>query len=180
MSSPVVIVDRDGVINHDSKDFIRSAAEWIPIPGSIDALARLSQAGYRIIVATNQSGLSRGLFSEADLEAMHAKLHELLDAANGSIEAIFVCADLPPTPEDRKQRLFARIARELQVDLAGIPTIGDSLRDIEAALDTGARPILVRTGNGILTEQQLGDDSEVEVHADLAAAVDALLAETAG
>lgn len=179
MTAPLVIVDRDGVINQESKDFIRSAKEWIPIPGSIEALARLSQAGYRIIVATNQSGLTRGLFSAADLEAMHAKLHDLLREARGEIEAIFVCPDLPPTPEDRKQRLFARIGRELQADLAGIPAIGDSLRDIQAALDTGARPILVRTGNGRLTEQQLGDTTGVEIYEDLAAAVDALLDEPA-
>jgi len=180
MTTRMVIVDRDGVINRDSKDFIRCAEEWIPIPGSITALARLSQAGYRVVIATNQSGLTRGLFSEADLDAMHAKLHHLLDEAHGAIEAVFVCPDLPPTPEDRKQRLFTRIAHELRVDLAGIPAIGDSLRDIQAALDTGARPILVRTGNGLLTEQQLGGDHDVETHADLAAAVDALLAETAG
>ena len=179
MTAPLVLVDRDGVINHDSKDFIRSAEEWIPIPGSIEALARLSQAGYRIIVATNQSGLTRGLFSEADLDAMHAKMRGLVRDADGEIEAIFVCPDLPPTPEDRKQRLFARIARELQIDLSGVPAIGDSLRDIEAAQDTGARAILVRTGNGPLTEQQLGDAGGVEIHADLAAAVDALLNEPA-
>jgi D-glycero-D-manno-heptose 1,7-bisphosphate phosphatase len=179
MTAPLVIVDRDGVINQESKDFIRSAKEWVPIPGSIEALARLSQAGYRIIVATNQSGLTRGLFSAADLEAMHAKLRDLLCEARGEIEAIFVCPDLPPTPEDRKQRLFARIGRELQADLAGIPAIGDSLRDIQAALDTGARPILVRTGNGRLTEQQLGDTTDVEIYEDLAAAVDALLDEPA-
>jgi D-glycero-D-manno-heptose 1,7-bisphosphate phosphatase len=179
MTAPLLIVDRDGVINHDSKDFIRSADEWVPIEGSIEALARLSQAGYRIIVATNQSGLTRGLFTEADLEAMHVKLRDLLEAAGGEIADIYVCRDLPPTPEDRKQRLFARIGRELQLDLAGIPAIGDSLRDIEAARDVGARPILVLTGNGLLTQQQLGQAPDVETHENLAAAVDALLGEPA-
>lgn len=175
MKRPPIILDRDGVINHDSEDFIRSVDEWVPIDGSIDAIARLSQAGYRVIVASNQSGLARGLFGQSDLDAMHARLHALVEAAGGKIEAVFVCPDMPPQPEDRKQRLFQRISGELGIPLSDVPAVGDSLRDIQAAQDTGARPILVRTGNGAAAEAQLATDTDVAVYDDLAAVADALL-----
>ena len=152
----LVILDRDGVINQDSPDFVKSPDEWIALPGSLRAIAQLNQAGWRVVVATNQSGLGRGLFSVADLNAMHTKLRRELAREGGHIDAFFIC---PHHPDDgclcRKPLpgLMNSIARRYDAPLAGVPAIGDSLRDLQAAVKAGARPILVRTGNGRRTEQ---------------------------
>lgn len=179
----LIILDRDGVINRDSDDFVKSADEWLPLPGSIEAIARLSQAGYAVAVATNQSGLGRGLFDLDDLEAMHTKLTELVAQAGGELAAIFYC---PHTPQDdcqcRKPRpgLLDAIAAELHVELAGAPAVGDSLRDLQAAIARGCKPILVRTGKGNTTEPTLAaqDDKRLRnaaVFDDLAAVADHIL-----
>jgi D-glycero-D-manno-heptose 1,7-bisphosphate phosphatase len=175
----VVILDRDGVINQDSDLYVKSLAEWIPLPGSIDAIARLSHAGYRIAVATNQSGLARGLLRRTDLDVMHQQLRALLAEQGARIEMIVYC---PHGPDDgcpcRKPRpgMLIEIARRMSLDLRGIPYIGDSLSDISAARAAGARPWIVRTGKG---EQALLTGSNqlegVMVSNDLAAAVDTLL-----
>ena len=181
----LIILDRDGVINRDSDDYVKSVAEWIPLAGSIDAIARLSQAGYTVVVATNQSGLGRGLFDLDDLEAMHARLVELVAQAGGELAAIFYC---PHTPEDncqcRKPRpgLLDAIAAELQVDLAGVPVVGDSLRDLQAGVARGCRPLLVRTGKGAATAALLAAQAsaslrDAQVFADLAAVADYILAQ---
>lgn len=174
----LIILDRDGVINEDSDTYIKSPDEWIPIAGSLEAIARLNRADYRVIVASNQSGLARGLFSYDDLTRMHEKLHRLLAKAGGRIEAIFFC---PHGPEDhcgcRKPQpgLFEDIAQRLQIYMGGVPAVGDSLRDVQAAQAVGATPVLVRTGKGRATEQAgLGLDG-VAVYDDLAAYVAALL-----
>ncbi len=149
-----VILDRDGVINEDSADYIKSPEEWRPIPGSLEAIARLTRQGYKIVVITNQSGIARGLFNHATMEAMHDKMRQLAEAAGGKIEDIFVC---PHAPKDacgcRKPQtgLFEAFARKHAVDLNGVLAVGDSFRDIEAALAVGARPILVKTGKGAQT-----------------------------
>jgi D-glycero-D-manno-heptose 1,7-bisphosphate phosphatase len=176
----LVILDRDGVINRESRDFVKSADEWIPLPGSIEAIARLSRAGFTLAVASNQSGLARGLFDEAALDAMHAKLKALVAEAGGAIDLILFC---PHGPDDdcncRKPRpgLLHKLAKHYGTRLDGVPVIGDSLRDLEAAMTAGARPILVRTGNGAQTETRLTDDNEdIEVYDDLAAVADALIA----
>jgi D-glycero-D-manno-heptose 1,7-bisphosphate phosphatase len=179
MSDRVVILDRDGVINEDSRDFVKSIDEWIPLPGSIEAIARLSHAGYRVAVATNQSGLARGLLTPMDLDAMHRRLRDLLAEQGGRIEMIVYC---PHGPDDgcecRKPRagMLREIGRRLSIDLAGVPFIGDSLGDILAARAVGAQPWLVRTGKG---EHTLASESSilsgVAVRADLAAVVDGLL-----
>lgn len=175
----LVILDRDGVINRDSKAFVKAAAEWVPLPGSIEAIAALSDAGFTLAVASNQSGLARGLFDRAALRAMHRKLRRLVSAAGGRVDRIVVC---PHGPDDgcscRKPLpgLLHRLARHYDVPLDGVPVIGDSLRDLEAARAAGATPILVRTGNGTRTESALdGELARIRIYDDLAAAAAALV-----
>ena len=176
----LAILDRDGVINEDSDDFIKSPDEWIPIPGSLEAIARLNHAGYRVVVASNQSGLARGLFDIDGLNAIHQKMFDELAKLGGHIDSVFFC---PHGPEDhcdcRKPRpgLLKAIADRLELDLAGIPAIGDSLRDLQAAAAAGAEPMLVLTGKGSKTLSKLEDFGDVPVYPNLAAAVDALLPE---
>lgn len=173
----LVILDRDGVINEDSATHVRSPAQWRPLPGSLEAIARLCAAGLRVAVATNQSGLARGLFDRATLEAIHGRMREGVRAAGGTIACIAYC---PHGPEDgcacRKPRpgLLERIGRELDVPLAGVPFVGDSARDLEAAALAGCQPVLVRTGNGLKTERALTSGA-TPVYDDLAAFATALL-----
>ncbi len=150
----LIILDRDGVINHDSDAFIKSPQEWQALPGSLEAIGRLARAGWRIVIASNQSGVARGLISAQALCAIHEKMRMALVAAGGHVDAIFVC---PHGPDDgcacRKPRpgLFHDIARRYDTDLAGTPAVGDSLRDLQAASLTGCTPWLVKTGNGLKT-----------------------------
>lgn len=181
----LIILDRDGVINEDSDAYVKSAAEWIPLPNSIEAIARLFKAGYTIVVATNQSGIGRGLFDLDDLEAMHAKLSDLVLDAGGELAGIFYC---PHKPEDnchcRKPApgLFNAIAQEFSLSsLNDVPMVGDSLRDLQAGLSHHCTPILVRTGKGKKTEALLSEQQEAALqHAlvldDLSQVVDYLLA----
>lgn len=175
----LVVLDRDGVINRDSRDFVKTADEWLPYPGAPEAIARLSKAGFTVAVATNQSGLARGLFDRRALSAMHRKLRRLVAAKGGRVDRIVVC---PHGPDDdcrcRKPKpgLLERLGRYYSVSLEGVPVVGDSLRDLQAAAAAGARPILVRTGNGRKTERSLPPElADVEVFDDLPAAVDALI-----
>ena len=176
----LIILDRDGVINFDSDDYIKSVDEWQPIPGSIEAIAKLSLNDYRVVVATNQSGLARGFFDLDTLAQIHEKMHLLVNDVGGVIEAVFFC---PHGPDDgcdcRKPKtgLLRDISDRLRVDLKDVPAVGDSLRDLQAADAVGARPILVCTGKGARTLEKLGKNVDYEVYADLAAFVDALLLE---
>jgi D-glycero-D-manno-heptose 1,7-bisphosphate phosphatase len=176
-----VILDRDGVLNRESADFVKTPDEWVPLPGSIQAIATLSQAGYTVAVASNQSGLARGLFDRNALRAMHRKLRRLVSSAGGHIDRIVVCPHGPDNGckcRKPKPGLLYRLGRHYRTDLAGVPVIGDSLRDLEAAARAGARPILVRTGNGRKTERALaGPLAATEVFDDLAAAAAALVRE---
>jgi|TARA_B110000116_G_scaffold133452_1_gene115651 D-glycero-D-manno-heptose 1,7-bisphosphate phosphatase len=155
----LVILDRDGVINVERSDFVKSADEWIPIEGSIDAIARLHSAGFTVVIATNQSGLARNKFDLDDLEAMHAKFTNLVLDASGEIGAIFYC---PHKAEDNcycrkpKAGLIEAIEAEFNASAEGMPFVGDSLRDLQAGLLKGCDPILVKTGNG---EKTLGEIS---------------------
>lgn len=175
----LVILDRDGVINEDSDAYIKSPDEWIPIPGSLEAIARLNRADYRVIVATNQSGIARGLFTLDTLNRIHEKMNRALADIGASLDAVFYC---PHGPEDqcacRKPLpgLLHDIERRLNVSLQGVPAIGDSMRDLQAAVTVGAAPILVLTGKGRRTLAKLDILAGVPVFEDLAAAVDALLA----
>lgn len=175
----LVILDRDGVINYDSAQFIKSPAEWKPIPGSLDAIARLNQAGFRVVVATNQSGIGRGLFDMDTLNAIHGKMHRAAQAVGARIDAVFYCphaADSGCDCRKPKPGMFERIASCYNIDLAGTPSIGDSLRDLQAAVAVGGKPLLVLTGKGEKTQAEGNLPEGTLIFADLAAAVDHLLA----
>ncbi|WP_201262329.1 D-glycero-beta-D-manno-heptose 1,7-bisphosphate 7-phosphatase [Azospira sp. I13] len=174
----LVILDRDGVINFDSAQFIKSPAEWKPIPGSPEAIAKLNQAGYRVVVATNQSGVGRGLFDMDTLNAIHEKMHKTVAAAGGRIDAIFYCphaADVDCECRKPKPGMFQRIAAVYNTNLKGVPAIGDSLRDLQAAARAGASPILVLTGKGEKTQADGDLPYATQTFTDLAAAVDHLI-----
>jgi D-glycero-D-manno-heptose 1,7-bisphosphate phosphatase len=169
----LAILDRDGVINFDSDQYIKSPSEWRPIPGSIEAIARLNQNGYRIAVATNQSGIGRGLFDMATLNAINDKMMEMVFRQGGRIDALFFC---PHTAIEecgcRKPRtgMLEEIAARFHTELKGVPSIGDSLKDLQAAETVGAQPILVLTGKGKLTEKDGGLPKKTLVFQDLAEA----------
>ena len=150
----LVILDRDGVINFDSDQFIKNPREWNPIPGSLEAIALLNQAGFRVVVVTNQSGVGRGLFDMATLNDIHAKMHKLAGLVGGRIDAVFLCphaADSRCACRKPKAGLFGDIANRYHVDLKNVHAVGDALRDVQAAISSGARPMLVKTGKGVLT-----------------------------
>ena len=177
----LIILDRDGVINHDSDAFIKNEDEWQPIPGSLEALAALTKAGFTLAVASNQSGIARGLFGQAALDAMHEKMLALVHDAGGRISRIVIC---PHGPDDdcdcRKPKpgMLEQLARHFHTSLDGVPVIGDALRDLEAAAAVGARPILVRSGKGRKTETALPKRfAGVPVYDDLADAARALIDE---
>ena len=174
----LIILDRDGVINQDSASYIKSPEEWKPIPGSLEAIALLNQAGFRVLVATNQSGVGRGLFEMATLNAIHEKMHRALALAGGRIDSVFYC---PHTQEAgcncRKPApgLFEEIAHRFGASLEGVPAIGDSLRDLQAAAAVGAQPILVLTGKGKKTLKDGNLPHGTVVCAGLGEAVDGLI-----
>lgn len=184
LATRLVILDRDGVINHDSDDFIRSPAEWVPIDGSLEGIALLARHGFTVAVATNQSGIGRGLYDRRALAAIHRKMRDAVSRAGGSIDRIVYCPHRPDAGcECRKPAagLLRKLARHYDVTLEGVPAIGDTERDVEAARAVGARPVLVLTGNGPVTRTALADKHvELETYDDLRAAAAALVAEAAG
>lgn len=175
----LVVLDRDGVINRDSEHYIKNAEEWTPIAGSLEAIARLTQAGFRVFVATNQSGVGRGLFDMVALNAIHNKMHKAVNQLGGRIDAVFFCPHAPEAGcacRKPKPGMLLAIAERLNIALAGVPAIGDSRRDLEAARAAGARPILVLTGKGEQTAREGGLPEDTEIHPDLAAVAAALVA----
>lgn len=174
----LVILDRDGVINQESDAYIKTPDEWLPIPGSLEAIGRLTKADFTVVVASNQSGLGRGLFDQKALDAITARMQGEIAKAGGRLDGIYYC---PHKPEDHcdcrkpKTGLFQQIAAHYRVDIQGVPAVGDSARDLVAAKAAGARPILVKTGRGLETLKQMPD---AEIYADLAAAADHLIGET--
>ncbi len=166
----LVILDRDGVINEERGDFIRTADQWRPLPGSLEAIARLSRAGIPVAVATNQSGVGRGLMSAGELAAVHDRLLQAVSEAGGELAGVFFC---PHAPSDhcrcRKPLpgLLLQIEAALGLAVAGQYMVGDSLRDLQAASAAGALPALVRTGFGRATEQRLAAQSDVRIFDDL-------------
>ena len=175
----LVILDRDGVINFDSAQFIKSPDEWKPIPGSLNAIARLNQSGYRVVVATNQSGVGRDLFDMDTLNRIHQKMHKAVGEVGGRIDAIFYCphtADSACECRKPKPGMFKRISETLNIDLKGVPTVGDSLRDLQAGAAVGCLPLLVRTGKGEKTLAEGNLPAGTRDFANLEAAVDWLLA----
>jgi len=174
----LVILDRDGVINYDSDQYIKSPTEWKPLPGSLEAIAKLTQAGYKVVVATNQSGIGRGLFDMDTLNAIHTKMHRAVQAVGGRIDAVFYCphpADSSCNCRKPKPGMFERIGDCFNADLTEAFAIGDSQRDLDAALAAGARPMLVLTGKGEQTQADEKYPQGTPVLADLAAAVDYIL-----
>jgi D-glycero-D-manno-heptose 1,7-bisphosphate phosphatase len=168
----LLVLDRDGTINFDSDQYIKSPAEWKPIPGSLEAIARLTQAGWRVVVATNQSGVARGLFDMATLHSIHAEMHRAVNHAGGRIDAIFFCphaADSNCECRKPKPGMLREIAARMNVDLAQVPVVGDSLRDLEAAAAAGAQPYLVLTGKGAKTFEAGGLPPRTQIFPDLAA-----------
>jgi D-glycero-D-manno-heptose 1,7-bisphosphate phosphatase len=169
----LVILDRDGVINFDSDQYVKSPAEWRPIPGSIEAIARLSQNGFRVAVATNQSGIGRGLFDMATFNAINDKMMEMVFRQGGRIDALFYC---PHTADEacncRKPRtgMLEEIGARFHAELKGVPSVGDSLKDLQAAEAVGAQPILVLTGKGRKTRKEGGLPKKTVVFDDLAEA----------
>ncbi len=182
MHTKLVILDRDGTINRASDEFVKSPEEWVPLPGALEAIGRLNHAGYHVVLATNQSGLGRGLFDMAALNSVHAHMVKALAACGGRIDAVFYC---PHAPDEgchcRKPEpgLLEQIAERYGIALQGVPYIGDSLRDMQAAAAAGCAPHLVCTGRhpeALSGELPPTFPPGTRVHADLAACVDALLA----
>lgn len=184
--SPIrlVILDRDGTINEDRDDYVKSADEWVPIPGALEAIAKLHQAGWHVVVATNQSGLGRGLFDMYTLNEMHMKMNALLAPLGGRIDAVFFC---PHAPEDacRCRKPLPGLFEDIRLrfgldDMSAVPAVGDTLRDLQAAAAVGCAPHLVRTGKAAALDeagvQALRDQIPgLVVHASLATFTDALL-----
>ncbi|MDN5752576.1 MAG: D-glycero-beta-D-manno-heptose 1,7-bisphosphate 7-phosphatase [Nitrosospira sp.] len=173
----LIILDRDGVINYDSDDCIKTPDEWKAIPGSLEAIAHLTQAGYRVVVASNQSGIGRGLLDMGTLNAINDKMCKAANQAGGRIDAMFFC---PHTNMDKcdcrkpETGMFREISERFGLELKSVPAIGDSLRDMLAAAAVGAAPVLVLTGKGKKTKTEGGLPKNTQIFPDLAAAVDAL------
>ena len=178
----LVILDRDGTINYDSPEYIKSADEWMPLPGALEAIARLNHDGWRVVVVTNQSGLGRGLFEVSELNDIHTKMHQQLAAVGGRIDVLFYC---PHAPDDAchcrkpKAGLYEQVSDRYNIDLRGVPNVGDSARDLVAGAVYGCEPHLVLTGKGLPFKDcsSLPDNfpANTRVHADLAAFADFLL-----
>lgn len=174
----LVILDRDGVINYDSASYISSPDDWQPLPGSLEAIAKLTQAGYHVVVATNQSAIGRGLLEMATLNAIHDKMHRSVVQAGGRIDAVFYC---PHGQDDdcrcRKPKagLLEEISRRFNTDLKDVSSIGDALRDLQAAAAAGAQPVLVLTGKGEQTQRSSELPAGTRIYADLAAAAKSII-----
>ncbi len=180
----LIILDRDGVINEDHDNFIKNPDEWIPIPGSLEAIALLNKHDYTVAVATNQSGIARGLYSIETLDAIHAKMHQAVKSAGGHIDAVYYC---PHINEDNcecrkpKSKMLQDIAKQFQVDLNApdakkVPGIGDSLRDLQSFANAGCAPMLVLTGKGEQTLTGGNLPNNTLIFNDLAEAVQHLIA----
>lgn len=187
----LIILDRDGTINWDSEDFVKTVDEWIPMPGALEAIARLNHAGWRVVVAANQPGLGRGLFEMASLNQIHAKMHKLLAAQGGRIDAVFFCPHAPGegcTCRKPGAGLFEQIRERYGVELKNVPAAGDGLRDIQAGAAAGCEVHLLLTGQGAQFRDRLACGEPLPetfpagtlVHEDLAAFASFILARETG
>ena len=170
----LIILDRDGLINYESPDFIKNPDEWKPLPGSLEAIAQLNQHGFRVVVATNQSGVGRGLFDMATLNAIHDKMHKALGHVGGRIDAVFYCPHAQEADcacRKPKAGLLEDIAHRFNTELTRVPCVGDSLRDLQAAHAVSAQPILVLTGKGAQTAAAGGLPPDTRTYPDLREAV---------
>jgi D-glycero-D-manno-heptose 1,7-bisphosphate phosphatase len=173
----LIILDRDGVVNYDSAQFVKSPDEWHPIDGALEAIARLTHGGYRAVIATNQSGIGRGLFDMATLNAINSKMMKAVSQAGGRIEAVFYCPDTSESSSKFRKPapgMLLEIGERFNTPLKDVPAVGDSLRDLQAAVTVGARPILVLTGKGEATRASSGLPDGTLVYPDLAAVAQAL------
>ncbi len=181
---PLVILGRDGILNQFREGHVTAPEEWVPVPGALEAVARLNHAGWHVVVATNQSGIGRGMIDMSAVNAVHARMHQLLQAQGGRIDAVFFC---PHTPEDQcdcrkpKPGLLLDIGRRYGIALQNVPVVGDTLRDLQAATAAGAEPHLVLSGRasglaGEALQELLAQAPGAQVHASLGAFVDSLLA----
>ena len=174
----LIVLDRDGVINADAGQPITSEDQWLPIPGSLEAIAKLSQAGYQVAVSTNQSGIARGLLDLDTLHVIHKKMHSMVSQAGGKIDVVVFCphsdsnecACRKPAPG-----MLYTLSERLDIDLSTVSVVGDSLRDVQAAMAAAAQPILVRTGKGQQTLDTNKGLEHIPAYDDLAAYVKALL-----
>ena len=174
----LIILDRDGVINYGSPQFIKHPNEWKPLPGSLEAIARLVQADYRVVVVTNQSGIGRGLFNMLTLNAIHDKMHKMVVQAAGRIDAIFYCPHAEKADcacRKPKTGMLEAIATRYNVSLEGVPMVGDALRDLKSAAKMNAQPILVLTGKGTKTQAKGGLPQGTLIYRDLAEVASALI-----
>ena len=170
-----VVLDRDGVINQESDEFVKSPEEWIGVEGSLEAIARLNHADVKVFVASNQSGIARGLLDYHALHRVHQKMLAELAQHGGHLDGIFICPDLAGECRKPNPGMLVEIEKRAHLSLKKEPFIGDSLRDVQAALAHGAKPILVRTGNGSVTAQSKQLPRNIVIFDDLAEAVEALL-----
>lgn len=174
----LIILDRDGVINEDSDEFIKTPEEWRPIPGSLAAIAQLNRAGHIVIIATNQSGIGRGLYTEQDLQQIHAKMQKNLAEEGGHIDGIYYCPHHPDQDcacRKPKPGLLKKIAQDYGIELKQALLIGDAERDIRAAQAVNCPAVLVKTGKGLKTQASLTWSQDVPVYADLSEAVKIIL-----
>lgn len=182
LKQKIVILDRDGVINHESAEYVKSAEEWHPIPGSLEAIAALSARGWQVVIATNQSGIGRGYYDEDALNAMHQKMHDLLAPLGGQVQEVYYCPHHPEAGchcRKPKVGLVKQISEDFGLPFPfsePLPFVGDSYRDLEAAYHSGCIPVLVLTGNGNKTLKKLEQENNdmlpfVKVYPDLFAAV---------
>ena len=178
-----MVLDRDGVINKDSPSFIKTPEEWVPIKGSLEAIARLSQAGYEIVIITNQSGVGRGLFSADTLAQIHVRMIDYVQQHGGQIQSVLFCPHHPDDGCDCRKPLaglYQQLANRLNINFSGIYSVGDSIRDLVAAKAAGARPVLVKTGNGRKSLKRIANNRHIDlagtmVFDNLATFTDALL-----
>ena len=175
-SKKMVILDRDGVINYDSDEFIKSPEEWRPIPGSLSAIKKLNDAGIIVTVASNQSGVGRGLFSEMTLQLIHKKFTDLLAELGGNIDQIEYCPHEPEVDcECRKPKagMINKLLKQFKIDPKDAVVVGDAFRDLQAGQTAGCDVVLVKTGKGELTLAK--NEITVPVFADLRSIVDEMV-----
>lgn len=175
----LIVLDRDGVINEDLERPVGHPDEWVPLPGSLEAIARLHQAGWHVAVATNQSGIDRGLIALETLHAIHQRMHESVNKVGGKIDVVAFCPHSDSSQCDCRKPapgMLYTISERLDIDLSTVVLVGDSLRDMQAAMATAATPIIVRTGKGQMTLDNNKGLEHIPAYDDLASYVDALLA----
>jgi D-glycero-D-manno-heptose 1,7-bisphosphate phosphatase len=179
----LIILDCDGVINHDPEKYVKSVDEWQPVPGSLQAMGRLYQAGYTLVIVTNQSGIAHGIYGTETLHAMHSKMGRMLEQYGGYVDAVFFCPHAAKENCDcrkPKDGLFQQVKKRYQCDLKNVPTIGDSLCDLQVAKKMGARSMLVKTGKGeeTISSAEATELEDVAIYENLAAVADAILMES--